>query len=68
MRLFHAHGIEPLFLTTTRVGPKMPNVTYLIPWDSLGAREKAWDTFNADPDWVKARKDSIDKGGHKVVD
>jgi hypothetical protein len=67
MRLFHAHGIEPLFLTTKRVGPNMPNVTYLIPWDSLGAREKAWEAFNADPDWVKARKDSIDKGGQIVI-
>jgi hypothetical protein len=28
----------------------MPNLTYLIPFDSLGAREKAWDTFQANPD------------------
>jgi hypothetical protein len=49
MRLFHAHGIEPLFLTTTRFGSNMPNVTYLIPWDSLAAREKAWDAFNVIP-------------------
>lgn len=68
MRLFHAHGIEPLFLTTARFGSNMPNVTYVIPWDSLAAREKAWDSFNADPDWIKARKESIDKGGQIVID
>ncbi len=67
MRLFHAHGIEPLFLTTTRVGANMPNVTYVIPWDSLAAREKSWDAFGADPEWVKARKESIDKGGQIVI-
>ena len=66
-KLFKVHGIEPLFYSTTRVGPNMPNITYLIPWDSLAAREKAWDAFGADPDWVKARKDSIDKSGQMIT-
>jgi hypothetical protein len=66
-KLFKVHGIEPLFYSTTRVGPNMPNITYMIPWDSLAAREKAWDAFGADPEWVKARKDSIDKSGQIVT-
>ena len=41
----------------------MPNLTYLIPFDNLAAREKAWDAFSADPEWVKVRKESIDKHG-----
>jgi hypothetical protein len=66
-KLFKVHGIEPLFYSTTRIGPNMPNITYMIPWESLGAREKAWDAFGADPEWVKARKDSIDRGGQIVT-
>ena len=66
-RLFKTHGIEPLFYSYTRFGPNMPNLTYLIPWESLAAREKAWDAFGADPEWVKARKDSIDRGGQIVA-
>lgn len=65
-KIFARSGIHPVLYTSTLFGPNMPNLTYLIPFDSLGAREKAWDTFGADPDWVKARKDSIDKSGEIV--
>lgn len=67
VRVFKNHGIEPLFFSTTRFGANMPNLTYLIPWDSLAAREKAWDAFAADPEWIKARKDSIDRSGQIVT-
>jgi hypothetical protein len=65
-KIFARSGIHPVLYTSTLFGPNMPNLTYLIPFESLGAREKAWDTFQADPDWVKARKDSIDKSGEIV--
>jgi hypothetical protein len=48
------------------IGPHMPNLTYLIPFEDLAAREKAWNAFAADPDWVKARKESIDQHGQIV--
>jgi hypothetical protein len=35
----------------------------LIPFDDLAAREKAWNAFGADPEWVKVRKESIDRHG-----
>jgi hypothetical protein len=41
----------------------MPNLTYVIPFENLAAREKAWDAFGADPEWVKVRKESTDKHG-----
>ena len=41
----------------------MPNLTYLIPFENLAAREKAWDAFGADAEWVKVRKESIEKYG-----
>jgi len=28
---------------------------YLIPFESLEARQRAWDAFNADPDWHAVR-------------
>src|SRR6266700_3076194 len=66
-KIFARSGIHPVLYTSTLFGPNMPNLTYLIPFDSLAAREKAWDTFVADPEWVKARKESIDKGGEIVA-
>ena len=65
--IFHRSGVNPLFYTETVVGANMPNLTYVIPFESLAAREKAWNAFGADPEWAKVRKDSIDKGGQIVM-
>lgn len=67
IKVFHKCGIHPILYTSTVIGGNMPNLTYLIPFESLAAREKAWDAFAVDPDWIKARKESIDKGGQIVA-
>lgn len=64
--VFHRSGIFPLFYSSTLIGVNVPNLTYLIPFESLAAREKAWAAFSADPEWIKARKESIDKSGQIV--
>lgn len=61
--VFHRSGIHPVLYGKTIAGPDMPNLTYLTPFESLEARQKAWDVFGADPDWVKARDESVAKGG-----
>ena len=63
IKIFHRSGVHPLFYSQTAIGPNMPNLTYLIPFDDLAAREKAWNAFSADEEWVKVRKESIDKDG-----
>jgi hypothetical protein len=51
-RAMHAvmerHGIRPVL---RRRG------AYLIPFESLETRQRAWDLFNADPDWQTLRAD-----------
>jgi hypothetical protein len=63
IRIFHRSGVHPILYSETLAGPNMPNLTYLIPFDSLAAREKAWDTFGADPEWIKVRKESVEQYG-----
>jgi len=63
IQIFHRVGVHPILYTSTLFGPNMPNLTYLIPFDNLAAREKAWDAFGSDPEWVKVRKDSVEKHG-----
>ena len=63
IQIFHRVGIHPLFYSSTLIGPNIPNLTYLIPFENLAAREKAWDAFGADPDWQKVRQESIEKHG-----
>jgi hypothetical protein len=65
--IFHRCGIHPILYTNTLAGPNMPNLTYFMPFASLAEREKAWDAFGADPDWVKARAESVAKGGQVVA-
>ncbi len=61
--IFHRSGVHPVLYSSTVIGPNMPNLTYIIPFDNLDAREKAWAKFGADPEWVKVRKESVDKHG-----
>jgi len=68
IKIFHRCGIHPILYATTVFGANTPNLTYLIPFTDLAAREKAWNTFNADPEWQKVRKESLDKGGQIVND
>ncbi len=63
IKIFHRSGVHPVLYTTTVVGLNMPNLTYLIPFDSLAAREKAWAAFGADEEWKKVREESIAKHG-----
>lgn len=65
--IFHRSGIHPILYTDTLAGPNMPNLTYLIPFATLADREKAWDAFGADPEWARARADSVTRGGQIVA-
>jgi len=65
-KIFHRSGIHPILYADTIFGPELPNLTYLIPFASLAEREKAWDAFATDPEWLKARDESIARGGQIV--
>jgi hypothetical protein len=53
--IFRRLGMIPVFFGETLVGPRMPNLTYMLAFDNLAAREKLWDAFGADPEWQKMR-------------
>lgn len=55
MALFRRLGLLPVFFGETLVGPRMPNLTYMLAFDNLAAREKAWQAFAQDPEWQKMR-------------
>lgn len=51
--IFRRAGLTPVFFGETLIGSKLPNLTYLLVYDDLAARDKAWSTFGADPEWKK---------------
>lgn len=55
IEIFRKTGLLPVFFGETIIGPKMPNLTYMIAFDNWAAREKNWSTFVNHPDWKELR-------------
>src|SRR6266508_4417773 len=55
IKIFRDCGFAPVFFGEAIAGERLPHLTYLIGFDNMAAREKAWDTFRANPDWARVR-------------
>ena len=55
IEIFRKTGLRPVFFGEALVGGKMPNLTYMLGFDSMDAQKAAWDTFRKDPDWLELR-------------
>ena len=51
--IFRRTGLRPVFFGRTLIGSKLPNLTYMLTFDDIAARDKNWATFIADPEWKK---------------
>lgn len=51
--LFRKFGLAPVFFGEMIAGAKMPNLTYMVAFDSLAAREANWRAFATSPEWKK---------------
>lgn len=51
--LFRKFGLLPVFFGEMIAGAKMPNLTYMVAFDSLAAREANWRAFATSPEWKK---------------
>lgn len=51
--IFQRLGMRPVFFGETLVGPKQPNLMYMLSYDDLAARDHLWKQFGGDPEWKK---------------
>ena len=51
--IFRKAGLQPVFFGETIVGASMPNLTYLLVYEDMAARDRQWAAFAADPEWRK---------------
>ncbi|MBL9126106.1 MAG: NIPSNAP family protein [Verrucomicrobiales bacterium] len=51
--LFRRAGLTPVFFGEALIGSRLPNLTYMLVFDDLAARDTAWKTFATDPEWKK---------------
>jgi hypothetical protein len=57
IKIFQKTGLQPVFFGETLIGPKMPNLTYMLVFDDLADRDAKWKVFSGDPEWKKLRSD-----------
>lgn len=51
--VFQRLSMRPVFIGESIVGPRQPNITYMLSFDSLAEREQRWQAFATDPEWKK---------------
>lgn len=63
LAIFQRVGLTPVIFGEALVGAHRPNLTYMLVFPDDGARQAAWKTFGADPDWkaLKAIPEYADK-------
>jgi hypothetical protein len=49
--IFQRLGMRPVFAGESIIGPRQPNITYMLSFDNLDGREKHWQQFGSDPAW-----------------
>jgi len=53
IQIFRDTGLQPVLFGETLIGPQMPNLTYMLAFDDMAARNKNWDIFRNSPAWQK---------------
>ena len=55
--IFRRLGMHPVFFGEALAGAKLPNLTYMLAFESPDAMTAAWDAFRGDPEWKKLSAD-----------
>jgi hypothetical protein len=57
IKVFLKTKLQPVFFGETLIGPRMPNLTYMLVFDDMVDRDAKWKVFGGDPEWKKLRSD-----------
>jgi hypothetical protein len=53
--IFRRVGLKPVFFSETLIGPRRPNLTYMLVFPDDAARNAAWNSFRNDDEWKKLK-------------
>ncbi len=62
LMLFEKHGIKNIGYWTAGVGDYSDRLIYILGFESVEQRERAWAAFQADPEWQRVRAESEENG------
>jgi hypothetical protein len=54
--IFGEAGFTPVLFSETLIGPRVPNLKYMLASPSMEAHEAHWDAFKKHPDWLAMKK------------
>ncbi|MCH2548819.1 MAG: NIPSNAP family protein [Alphaproteobacteria bacterium] len=60
--LWQKHGIKQAGFWTTAIGESNQILYYMLEWESLADREKKWDAFQNDEEWLSKRAETEKNG------
>jgi hypothetical protein len=55
LAIFRRCGLQPVFFGEALTGPNLPRITYMVGYENMADREKAWAAFGSDPEWQKLK-------------
>ncbi len=61
LNFFEKHGIKVVGFWETIFGTSN-TLYYMLAYEDMAHREKAWTALTADPDWIKARQETEKEG------
>jgi hypothetical protein len=62
LKMWEKHGIKQVGFWTVAIGATNHDLYYLLEWESLTQRDKIWNGFMSDPEWIAARAASEKDG------
>ena len=62
LKFWQEQGIRQVGFWTTMIGASNQELFYILAWESLEERQRKWDKFAADPQWLKVRAESEKDG------
>ena len=55
IEIFKKAGTNPVFFGETIIGPRMPNLHYMLSFDDMAAKDAGWKAFGSSPEWKELR-------------
>jgi hypothetical protein len=52
LRFWEKHGIRQARFWTTLIGESSQEITYMLAWESMAERERRWQAFLSDAEWI----------------
>jgi hypothetical protein len=62
LKIWERLGIKQVGFWTVQIGESNQDLYYMLEWKDLAERERNWNAFATDPEWLKARAETEKNG------